>query len=599
MTLETAPIVFGPWLATAGQHWLFALLMLALVALALVYTALALTYGPLLAGERLVLGILAGANDLWRTSPRRIGALAWLAIQESLRRRALAGFAIFLVLLAFALWFLDPDTYDPAALYLSFVMWATTVLSLVMGLFVSVFSLPADMKSKTIYTIVTKPVRPTEIVLGRILGFAAIGTLQLTVMGVISYLFIVRALNHTHEFTDKDLQVADASVSTAAAELRQGRTSKNRGHFHTVTDHGDGNVTTDDRQGHWHPVTVQEREGRKFYTVGGPQGQFHARVPVYGDLSFRDRSGSPKARGTDVGKVWAYRSYVEGGSLEAAVWKFHGVTADRFPNGLPIDLNIRVFRTRKGDVEQGIVGSLVLRNPRTKLASSPINFIAKEFVIDRHNFPRKLTSADGKTLDLIDDLTADGDLELQLTCLQRGTFFGMAQADVYLLAREGSVLANFVKGYISIWLQMVLVIAFGVVWSTFLNGSVAMLATFGVLIAGFFRADMLRLSRNEVYGGATFESAVRIVNKMNLMDKLEAGWLATFVKYADDGVRSVLWLICQVIPDFKQLSCVDYLTGGFDIPLDRLATHGVTTLGFVLPLFLLGFFCFKAREVAA
>ncbi|MBL8827097.1 MAG: hypothetical protein JNM18_08930, partial [Planctomycetaceae bacterium] len=169
MTLETAPIVFGPWLAAAAQHWFFALAVLTIVALALVYAALALVSGPMLAGERMVLGILAGANDLWRTSPRRVGALAWLAIQESVRRRALAGFAIFLVLLAFALWFLDPDTYDPAALYLSFVLWATTVLSLVMGLFVSVFSLPADLKSKTIYTIVTKPVRPTEIVLGRIM----------------------------------------------------------------------------------------------------------------------------------------------------------------------------------------------------------------------------------------------------------------------------------------------------------------------------------------------------------------------------------------------------------------------------------------------
>jgi ABC-type transport system involved in multi-copper enzyme maturation permease subunit len=596
MTLETAPIIFGPWLAQAGQHWLFALLILALVALGLVYTMLTLVYGPMAAGERLVVGLLAAAHDLWHTSPRRVGALAWLAIQESVRRRALAGFAIFLVVIAFALWFLDPDTYDPAALYLSFVLWATTILSLVLGLFISVFSLPADMKSKTIYTIVTKPVRATEIVLGRILGFAAIGTVQLAVMGLVSYTFVVRALDHTHELTDKDLQAVEAS---SGSETRQGRTSKNRGHFHAVTDLGNGQVTTDDRQGHWHPITVEERNGRPVYRVGAPQGQFHARVPVYGELSFRDKSGSPKAKGTDVGKIWSYRSYVEGGSLEAAVWKFQGVTPDRFPNGLPIDLNIRVYRTHKGDVEQGTVGSLVLRNPRTKVASSPVNFIAKEFVIDRHSIPRKMTAPDGKTLDLFDDLMAEGQLEVQLTCLQRGTFFGMAQADMYLLAREGSVFVNFVKAYVAIWFQMVLVIGFGVVWSTFLNGSVAMLSTFGILLAGFFRSQMMMLAENKVYGGATFESLVRMGKKMNVMDPLDPGITADTVKVADDGVRWLMWLVCQVVPDFKQLSCVDYLTNGFDIPWDRLATHGVTTLGFVVPLFIVGFICFKAREVAA
>jgi ABC-type transport system involved in multi-copper enzyme maturation permease subunit len=596
MTLETAPIIFGPWLAQAGQHWLFALLILALVALGLVYTMLTLVYGPMAAGERLVVGLLAAAHDVWHTSPRRVGALAWLAIQESLRRRALAGFAIFLVVIAFALWFLDPDTYDPAALYLSFVLWATTILSLVLGLFISVFSLPADMKSKTIYTIVTKPVRATEIVVGRILGFAAIGTVQLAVMGLVSYTFVVRALDHTHELTDKDLQAVEAS---SGSETRQGRTSKNRGHFHAVTDLGNGQVTTDDRQGHWHPVTVEERNGRPVYRVGAPQGQFHARVPVYGELSFRDKSGSPKAKGTDVGKIWSYRSYVEGGSLEAAVWKFQGLTPDRFPNGLPIDLNIRVFRTRKGDVEQGTVGSLVLRNPRTKVASSPVNFIAKEFVIDRHSIPRKMTSPDGKTLDLFDDLMAEGQLEVQLTCLQRGTFFGMAQADMYLLAREGSVFVNFVKAYVAIWFQMVLVIGFGVVWSTFLNGSVAMLSTFGILLAGVFRSQMMMLAENKVYGGATFESLVRMGKKMNVMEPLDPGITADTVKVADDGVRWLMWLVCQVVPDFKQLSCVDYLTNGFDIPWDRLATHGVTTLGFVVPLFIVGFICFKAREVAA
>lgn len=599
MTLETAPIVLGPWLLSAGQSWLATLFLGGIGALILVYLGLMLGHGPMAAGERLVTGLLAAADDLIHTSPRRVFALAWLAIQESLRRRALAGFAVFLILLAFALWFLDTETYDPTALYLSFVLWATTILSLILALFISVFSLPNDLKNKTIYTIVTKPVRSSEIVLGRILGFAAIGTAQLAVMGVISYVFVVRALNHTHEIGPDDMKIVESTRGGITREAREGRTSKNRGHFHVVTDHGEGAITTDEKQGHWHPVTVTERGGKQLLALGAPQGQFHARVPVYGSLRFRDNAGNEKKQGTNVGKVWTYRGYVEGGSLAAALWTFHDVTPDRFAAGLPVDLNIRVFRTFKGEVEKGIVGSIVLRNPRTKVASAPRNFIAKEFILDRHNIPRKLVDPSGKPLDLFDDLVADGELELQLTCLQRGMFFGMAQPDVYLLAREGSVLANFVKGYVSIWYQMVLVISFGVLWSTFLNGAVAMLATFGVMLGGFFRSDMLRIAKAENYGGATFESLYRIASKKNVMESLDTGAATDAIKGADEVVRWVLKIVCQILPDFKEMSSLAYLADGFDVPWERLTAHGCMTLAFAVPVFLIGFLCFRAREVAA
>ena len=45
---------------------------------------------------------------------------------------------------------------------------------------------------------------------------------------------------------------------------------------------------------------------------------------------------------------------------------------------------------------------------------------------------------------------------------------------------------NFIKGYLGIWLQMLLVIVLGVMFSTFLSGPVAMLATIGALLGGFF-----------------------------------------------------------------------------------------------------------------
>ncbi len=69
-------------------------------------------------------------------------------------------------------------------------MTGTSYLVLLLGLFLSCFSLPTDIKNKTIHTIATKPVRSTEIILGRILGFTAVGTMLLVAMGLLSYVFV-------------------------------------------------------------------------------------------------------------------------------------------------------------------------------------------------------------------------------------------------------------------------------------------------------------------------------------------------------------------------------------------------------------------------
>ena len=602
MSLETLPIDFWPWLREGAALWASTLLMGGLAALLGVYIVKMLVYGPMVAGERIVTTLLSAVDDLWHTSPRRVVALARLAIQETFRRRAIVGFGVFVVVLSFALWFLDVESYDPTALYMSSVLFITTLVSMALGVLMSVFSLPADLKSKTIYTVVTKPVRPSEIVLGRILGFVVVGTLQLAAMGVVSYVFIVRALDHTHELREEDLKEVDAAG--AAAGTRQGRTSNHRGHFHIVTDHGEGRLTTDERQGHTHAVTVEERNGKKVYTLSSPQGQFHARVPIYGDLRFRDNAGNEKKSGLNVGKAstdhqWTNRSYVEGGTLAAALWTFSNVTTDRFPNGLRLDMNIRVFRTQKGNMDQGVVGGIVLRNPRTKVASAPRNFIAKEFVTDRHVVPRKLTSPDGKTLDLFEDLVDNGQVEVQLTCLQRTMFFGMAQPDVYLLASDESVLGNFIKGHIAIWMQMVLVICIGVFWSTFLNSAVAMLATISMVVGGVFRDFVVKLANNELYGGGPAESFVRLAGNKNVMVDLDKGLLTDFVKVLVDGLRYLLTGIYYALPDLSQMSGTAYLTDGFNIPWDRLAASGMMMLGYALPIYLLGFLCFKSREVAA
>ena len=84
------------------------------------------------------------------------------------------------VVLLFAGWFIDVRSDQPGRLYLGFVLTATNYMVLLLALFLSAFSLPADIKNKTIYTVATKPVRPTEMVLGRVLGFVLVGSALMT-----------------------------------------------------------------------------------------------------------------------------------------------------------------------------------------------------------------------------------------------------------------------------------------------------------------------------------------------------------------------------------------------------------------------------------
>lgn len=611
MVIETELPPFWQWLfgqaatadspAVAGAlvTWLQIVGVLALLLLGTAYLIAVVRQGPRAATLIFARRLREGLIDLVKMSPRRVMALARLAIQEALHRRVLVAFAVFLVVLLFAGWYLDTESPEPARLYLSFVLTTTSYLVLLLALFLSVFSLPQDIQRKTIYTIVTKPVRSSEIVLGRIVGFAAVGTLLLMATGAMSYVFVIRGLNHTHELGERDLRPDDAPGAAAGALV--GRTGVTQGHRHDAHISSDGTGLAETSRGHHHEITVEkDADGRTRYVVGGPQGLFTARVPEYGRLRFKDRSGAPTDKGINVGNEWTYRSYIEGGTLAAAVWTFDNISASRFGDELPIELNLRVFRTHKGDIERGILGSIVLVNPDTGLRSAPINFVAREFTTDLQRIPRKVRAegTDGRELDIFDDLTSNGQLIVEISCLQREQYFGVAQADVYLRARDASFFTNFVKGYAGIWMQMLLVTSFGVVFSTFLNGSVAMMATAATMLGGFFTDFIHQLATGQVYGGGPAESLYRILTQSNVVVPIEPGPTKVVIEMVDRFFQFVLASVSGLLPDFTSFSDIDYVAYGYDIPSELLLVHFVTALSFVVPLVLVGHFFLKTREVA-
>jgi hypothetical protein len=401
------------------------------------------------------------------------------------------------------------------------------------------------------------------------------------------------------------IRAEDGSTSGFA-----GRTSFDRGHRHRVELAADGTGVTDTVQGHRHDVRAVDRAGGMAYEVGPPVGLLEARRPIRGRLRFLDRDGRPSAKGISVGAEWAYRQYIEGGTLAAAIWTFSGLTERDFPNGLPLEMIVRVFRTHKGVIEKGITGSIRVRNPSTGLQSDPFYFTAKETTIDSLPIPRTLTAtaADGATrqVDLFADLVADARVEIVLQCLERAQYYGVAQADFFLRAGDGSFALNYAKSCLGIWFSMLLMTAMGVMFSTFLAGPVALLATLSMVMIGQFREFIAQLFESQVTGDATIvpgggpiESLYRIITQMSITVPLDATPAVQVMKTVDTILLAPMRLAAGLFPSLSALGTSNFVADGFDIPFDLLAANAVETLGYVLAFLVAGSFCLRAREVAS
>ena len=551
--------------------------------------------------------------DFPRTSIRRTAAMSRLAIQEAIRNKVLIIFVLFVALLLFAGWFLDVENDHPARLYLGFVLSASTYLLLALGIFLSAFSLPNDIKNRTIYTIMTKPVRAHEIFLGRVFGFAAVGTLLLVLMASVSYGFVKRGLDHDHTIDKTAIEWDEATG------LGTGKTSLNAYHRHEFTinrnlENADGLIgTTELAKGHSHNIYLRGDD----YIVGSPTGDLLARVPVYGALSFLDRYGKPSEEGgLNVGKEWTYRSYIEGNTLNTAIWEFENLTEDMFVTSgsegvLPLELNLRVFRSTKGKIESRIHGEILLVNPEDKLPteqrfSAPIPFEADEFVTSQVNIKfSDIHRQNPKTgalenINLFKHLVDGGKLQVHIRCKDRAQFFGMARADVYIRAPEGSFEANLIKCYLGIWMQMLLVILLGVFFSTFLNGIVALISSVAIIAMGMFAGFIGDIQTGEAPGGGPIESIVRNITQQGATLELEMGDTAIEVIESLDGFYlNTMESLAKLAPDFSKFNMSAKVAYGYDIHMDLILRQLVTTMVYFFVLVLAGYFILTSREIAA
>jgi hypothetical protein len=456
-------------------------------------------------------------------------------------------------------------------------------------------------------------------------------------------------LQHTHILTEyEDLTPVSAESEATASEAQrvtfQGLTRLANGHKHPVKVFADGHAVCEPVNGHTHHVAIDKRGEQTRYSVENAQGTMQARQPVYGRLSYRKGDAAETRSGINVGDEWEYRSYIAGATAgtptnEAAVFAFSGISDSLFSQetlakGLPVEMTVGVMRTVKGNIEERVTGNLLIRNPKTGLRVEVGTFSTEEFITKTVTIPVKMTrtpmlvqrhlmGSDGQTVSLPTDAVVEaerkdpnlterrefdffkdfvddnGNVEIWLQCIDNMQYLGVSQRDLYFRVADASVELNFVKGYFGIWMQMIALTAFGVMFSTFLSGTVALVSTIAIMVVGFSKAFFVEIGLNRVLGGGPFESFYRLMIQQNMVTDLPNTFSTSFIKVCDQIFSYFLLLVGQAIPPLSDYAVHGKaLISGCNIPGDWLLNHGVMTLAYAVPIFIAGYLILSNREVA-
>lgn len=563
MTFEETDFTWLGGLATFG----YAIAIYFGVAIVVCLLFSLLIYGG--SGPGLMLKNLArAARDFAFLSFRRVWAIANLTIKESLRKKALSVFIVFAILFMFAGWFIGsagPRSDLQMSVYVSFVFSTMTWLILPVILLLSCWGLPIDIKARSLHTVTTKPVKKSEILLGRILGYVVVGTFVLGIMGVVGYIWVVRQIP------------ADAQSQLISR----------------VPVYGD--------------LTFADK-------FGGPARKG---ISVGDEWEFRSYlEGGTKSR--------AYYNFIDLNvtSIKNDYERRLAAAPDDEKADVPavlLEYNFEAYRSQKGNLERRLRCLITIVNPETGTEVPLKPFEVMEYsqrVEDKAiQIPgiisyREKDTAIRKEANLFEDLIVDNKLRLEVECLDAHQYLGMAVPDLFIRMPDKTFAISFFKSVVGLWLKMFLIVLIGVTASCFVKGPVASLLTFSLFLLGqAFRKIMLTLLYPDTTEGAIIdthgplETIYRLWTHANARRVIETEPWVDFVWYmqkGDEAILAAMHVLQYAIPDFSRFTMSEYTAKGFDVPMEASFLPCIAiSLAYIIPCLLLGYFSLQLREMEA
>ncbi|MEI7699002.1 MAG: hypothetical protein WCK86_04345 [Planctomycetia bacterium] len=251
--------------------------------------------------------------------------------------------------------------------------------------------------------------------------------------------------------------------------------------------------------------------------------------------------------------------------------------------------------------EQLSGGSLVIDGGKLKVADNRSWFVFFDDLIRRE----ALVSADTQgwmiERDLLNDVAKNGELRVEVACINDQMYLGMARPDLFIRKADQPFWAGYWKALINIALMLLLIIVLGVTVSCIVKGPVALFFTLTFFIVGqFFHDFMLRKLDGIEKGMGTVESAVLIAQHRNPEVGMDVSETAqNVVRAADKSLEGVLWVFSNIVPDFTIFNrAAAFVENRFDVPLGDVVLPAVVVfIGFLIPCILIAGALLKFREL--
>jgi hypothetical protein len=510
---------------------------------------------------------------LGRLRFRRIWALARLSIKEAIRSRVVLVFAFMALVFLFADWFVPYRPEDQVRNYVRVVYWSITPLFLMMAGLLGSFSIPNDIKSQSIHTVVTKPVEKFEIVLGRFLGYALLLSAGLALITVLSLVYVARGV--TEQAEEESFK---ARVPVFGKLEFYGTRSREKGES-----------------------VGREWEYRGY--ISGPQLGKDSMPRQFAVWSFDSIPAELANREGEVTFEFTFDIFrlSKGEENKDIPCTFTFVQGDLPPAQVNDNLaKIREERGRRiGDtntaqLEQELiekygvheVPGVPVTDYHTQSVTVPAALFRRIFAAphDASNDPTQL-----KVL-----VSVDADP------LRQPQMLGMARRDLYLLADERPFWQNFFKGVVGMWCTHMLVLGVAVACSTYLSALISWLCTMFLFGAGMCTNYLQQLSENLIPGGGPAEAFFRVATSRVQAVQLDQSPATAMLQGTDQVFNWVLRRILNLIPDVNRFDLHPYVANGFDVPFTSVLVidNLIPLVGYLLPWAIVAYYLMKYREIA-
>ncbi|MFO0919756.1 MAG: hypothetical protein U0872_15770 [Planctomycetaceae bacterium] len=499
-------------------------------------------------------GIFGGVVELFSLSPRRLWAITMLTFKEAIRRKALLVFVVFAVLFMFAGWFLTgSETLKGAEtkVYISFALRTMTWLLMPVMLLLSCWGIPEDIRLRSLHTVVTKPVRRMEVVLGRMFGFSLIGTLILGVMGLVGYVWIVRQVPADYQDQLVCRKPLDGKLEFLDRLGMSGTTGINVGDMSTFRSYIEG-ATKSRAIWTFEQVTPAILHSNKCFRL---ESRFQAFRTLKGDMN------------------------------RSVYFQYTFKNPDDPSIAVPLSL-IQVNENRVND-------NYVSINPIQLVGEDgkPLSSATGQSAASQRNFFKDVVSKDGKVL-------------VEVACVDPGMYLGVARVDLFFRRPDGAFWIGYVKSLLGVESMLLLIVILGVTASTFVKGPVATFFTFCVILVGMFGQQFMdeiikAPEAGGFAGGGVFESIYRMIMHLNPSTELPAGPAFYLMQLVDWLLKLMLWSVRYYIPNGEYFNRMpEYLANGFDVDWMRsLLPCLLVTVGFFIPCLFIGYYSLRLREL--